>query len=145
MDDAAGRAGRALIGDMHGLNTLKHQPAKIAAIEGHWENPPGEPTPLFLFGWPDMEQERTRYGLEIPALGSLILTHSTDKQVPALKEFAPEDRPNSTVVFWSFRLMAGLGMLMLLLGALACGCAAATGCTTRGRFCALPCGWAPQD
>ena len=110
---------QALIGDMHGLNTLKHQPAKIAAIEGHWENPPGEPTPLLLFGWPDMDQERTRYGLEIPALGSLILTHSLDKQVPALKEFAPEDRPNSTVVFWSFRLMAGLGMLMLLLGALA--------------------------
>jgi cytochrome d ubiquinol oxidase subunit I len=114
MDDAAGRPVQALIGDMHGLNTLKHQPAKIAAIEGHWENPPGEPTPLLLFGWPDMEQERTRYGLEIPALGSLILTHSLDKQVPALKEFAPEDRPNSTVVFWSFRLMAGLGMLMLL-------------------------------
>ncbi|MBL0816171.1 cytochrome ubiquinol oxidase subunit I [Klebsiella pneumoniae] len=107
---------QALIGDMHGLNTLKHQPAKIAAIEGHWENPPGEPTPLLLFGWPDMDQERTRYGLEIPALGSLILTHSLDKQVPALKEFAPEERPNSTVVFWSFRLMAGLGMLMLLLG-----------------------------
>ena len=59
--------------------------------------------------------------------------------MPALKEFAPEDRPNSTVVFWSFRLMAGLGMLMLLLGVLACGCAAATGCTTRGRFCVLPC------
>ena len=110
---------QALIGDMHGLNTLKHQPAKIAAIEGHWENPPGEPTPLLLFGWPDMDQQRTRYGLEIPALGSLILTHSLDKQVPALKEFAPEERPNSTVVFWSFRLMAGLGRLMLLLGVLA--------------------------
>jgi cytochrome d ubiquinol oxidase subunit I len=66
-----------------------------------------------------MAQERTRYGLEIPALGSLILTHSLDKQVPALKEFAPQDRPNSTIVFWSFRLMAGLGMLMILLGALA--------------------------
>lgn len=66
-----------------------------------------------------MQQERTRYGLEIPALGSLILTHSTDKQVPALKEFAAEDRPNATIVFWSFRLMAGLGMLMILLGALA--------------------------
>ena len=63
-----------------------------------------------------MEQERTRYGLEIPALGSLILTHSLDKQVPALKEFAPQDRPNATIVFWSFRIMAGLGMLMLLLG-----------------------------
>jgi cytochrome d ubiquinol oxidase subunit I len=107
---------QAMIGDMHGLNTLKHQPAKIAAIEGHWENVPGEPTPLLLFGWPDMEQERTRYGLEIPALGSLILTHSLDKQVPALKEFPKEDRPNSTMVFWSFRIMAGLGMLMILAG-----------------------------
>jgi cytochrome d ubiquinol oxidase subunit I len=97
---------------------LQHQPAKIAAIEGHWENTPGEPTPLLIFGWPDMEQERTRYGLEIPALGSLILTHSLDKQVPALKAFAKEDRPNSTIVFWSFRMMAGLGMLMLLLGGL---------------------------
>jgi cytochrome d ubiquinol oxidase subunit I len=96
---------QALVGDMHGLNTLKHQPAKIAAIEGHWENPPGEPTPLLLFGWPDMEQERTRFGLEIPALGSLILTHSLDKQVPALKEFPKEDRPNATIVFWSFRIM----------------------------------------
>lgn len=67
---------QALIGDMHGLNTLKHQPVKIAAIEGHWENTPGEPTPLTLVGWPDMEAERTRYALEIPALGSLILTHS---------------------------------------------------------------------
>jgi cytochrome d ubiquinol oxidase subunit I len=70
---------------MHGLNTLEHQPAKIAAIEGHWENPPGEATPLLLFGLPDMDEERTKYGLEIPALGSLILTHSLDKQVPALK------------------------------------------------------------
>lgn len=64
---------QAVVGDMHGLNTLEHQPAKIAAIEGHWENRPGEATPLLLFGLPDMEQERTRYGLEIPALGSLIL------------------------------------------------------------------------
>ena len=107
---------QAFMGDMHGLNTLNHQPAKIAAIEGHWENPPGEPTPLLLFGWPDMEQERTHYGLEIPALGSLILTHSLDKQVPALKEFPKEDRPNSTMVFWSFRIMAGPGTLMNLLG-----------------------------
>lgn len=119
MDDAYRRADQAMVGDMHGLNTLKHQPAKIAAIEGHWENRPGEATPLLLFGWPDMAQERTRYGLEIPALGSLILTHSLDKQVPALKEFAPQDRPNSTIVFWSFRIMAGLGMLMLLLGVVA--------------------------
>jgi len=109
---------QALIGDLHGLNTLKYQPAKIAAIEGHWENKPGEATPLLLFGWPDMEQERTRYAVGIPALGSLILTHSLDKQVPALKSFAKEDRPPAAIVFWSFRIMAGLGMLMMLLGAI---------------------------
>ena len=110
---------QAMVGDMHGLNTLKHQPAKIAAIEGHWENPPGEATPLLLFGLPDMEEERTKYGLAIPKLGSLILTHSLTEQVPALKEFPKEDRPNSTVVFWSFRIMVGMGFLMIGLGLIA--------------------------
>ncbi|MFL1390622.1 cytochrome ubiquinol oxidase subunit I [Pseudomonas tritici] len=107
---------QAVIGDMHGLNTLEYQPAKIAAIEGHWENTNDEPTPLILFGWPDMAAEKTRFSLEVPYLGSLILTHSLDRQIPALKSFAPEDRPNSTIVFWSFRIMAGLGMLMIALG-----------------------------
>ncbi|MBT1157012.1 cytochrome ubiquinol oxidase subunit I [Aminobacter anthyllidis] len=106
-----------LIGDLHGLNTLKHQPAKIAALEGHWENKPGEAVPLTLFGWPDMEKEETLYAVKVPRLGSLILTHSWDGQFPGLKEYAREDRPNSTVVFWSFRVMVGLGILMLLLGA----------------------------
>ncbi|CAO3311229.1 MULTISPECIES: cytochrome ubiquinol oxidase subunit I [Pseudomonadaceae] len=108
-----------VVGDAHGLNTLEHQPAKIAAIEGHWENIPGEPSPLILAGWPDMEAEKTRFAIEIPYLGSLILTHSLDRQIPALKSFAKEDRPNSTVVFWSFRVMAGLGMLMLACALLA--------------------------
>ncbi|RPD99300.1 cytochrome ubiquinol oxidase subunit I [Candidatus Pantoea deserta] len=107
---------QAMIGDAHGLNTLEHQPAKIAAIEGHWENPPGEATPLILFGIPDMEQERTKYALEIPYLGSLILTHSLDKQVPALKTFPKEDRPNSLIIFWSFRVMVAMGLLMITLG-----------------------------
>ncbi|EPP3373966.1 cytochrome ubiquinol oxidase subunit I [Proteus mirabilis] len=107
---------QAFIGDMHGLNTLKHQPAKIAAIEGHWQNNPGEATPLILFGIPDMDEEKTKYALQIPYLGSLILTHSLDKQVPALKEFPKDDRPNSLIVFWSFRIMVGLGMLMILVG-----------------------------
>ncbi|QEZ92407.1 cytochrome ubiquinol oxidase subunit I [Proteus sp. CD3] len=107
---------QALIGDVHGLNTLKHQPAKIAAIEGHWENEPGEATPLILFGVPDMDAEETKYKLEIPYLGSMILTHSLEKQIPALKEFPKEDRPNSLIVFWSFRVMVGLGMLMILVG-----------------------------
>ncbi|EKO3408335.1 cytochrome ubiquinol oxidase subunit I [Vibrio fluvialis] len=105
---------QAVVGDAHGLNTLEHQPAKIAAIEGHWENKPGEATPLILFGIPDMDAEKTRFSLEVPYLGSLILTHSLDKQIPALRSFAKEDRPNSTIVFWSFRVMAGLGMLMIL-------------------------------
>jgi cytochrome bd ubiquinol oxidase subunit I len=106
------------IGDRHGLNTLQHQPAKIAAIEGHWENTAGKSVPLILFGWPDMTAETTRYALAIPHLGSLIMTHQWDGRVPGLKEFAPADRPNSTAVFWTFRVMAGLGFLMLLLGLL---------------------------
>ncbi|MGJ0636909.1 cytochrome ubiquinol oxidase subunit I [Xenorhabdus bovienii] len=107
---------QAIIGDFHGLNTLKYQPAKVAAMEGHWENRPGEATPLILFGIPNQEAEETRYAVKIPYLASLILTHSTDKQVPALKEFAPEDRPNVFMVFWSFRVMVGLGILMIVAG-----------------------------
>lgn len=103
------------VGDLHGLNTLKHQPAKIAAIEGHWENTPGEGVPLILFGLPDMETETTRYALSIPNLGGLILTHEWDGQYPGLKEFPKADRPPANVVFWTFRIMVGLGFLMLLL------------------------------
>src|SRR6202162_1439863 len=104
------------IGDQLGLNSLKYQPAKIAALEGHWENKGQESIPLVLFGWPDMAAETTRYAVEIPHLGSLILTHEWNGRIPGLKEFARGDRPNSTIVFWSFRVMVGLGMLMLLLG-----------------------------
>ena len=103
------------VGDLHGLNTLKHQPAKIAAIEGHWENKPGEGVPLVLFGLPDMKTETTRYALSIPNLGGLILTHEWDGQYPGLKEFPAADRPPANVVFWTFRIMVGLGFLMLLL------------------------------
>lgn len=103
------------VGDAHGLNTLEYQPAKIAAMEGHWQNKPGEAVPLILFGVPDMAAETTRYKIEIPHLGSLILTHSWDGQIPGLKSFAAGDRPNSLIVFWTFRIMVGLGMGMLLL------------------------------
>ncbi|MBL7250037.1 cytochrome ubiquinol oxidase subunit I [Alloalcanivorax marinus] len=111
---------QALIGDLHGLNTLKHQPAKVAAMEGHWggESEPGEGFPLLLFGWPDMAAETTRFAVGVPRLGSLILTHSWDGTIPGLKDFPAEDRPNATVVFWSFRVMVGLGLLMILLGGL---------------------------
>lgn len=107
---------QAVIGDFHGLNTLENQPAKLAAIEGHWEASAGEGTPLVVFGWPDMQAEKNHYAVEIPRLGSLILTHSWDGEIPALKSFAPEDRPNATVVFWTFRVMVGLGSLMIVLG-----------------------------
>lgn len=105
-----------LAGDLHGLNTLKHQPAKIAAIEGHWETQRG--APLYLFGLPDMEAEVTRYGLAIPKLGSLVLGHDTEAEIQGLKAWPPRDRPNATVVFWSFRVMVGLGLAMIVTGAM---------------------------
>jgi len=105
---------QAVIGDFHGLNTLEHQPAKIAAIEGHWETESG--VSLLLFGLPDMQAETTRYAVSVPRLGSLILTHDWDGEIRGLKEWAPQDRPNSTIVFWSFRVMVGLGLLMILAG-----------------------------
>jgi cytochrome d ubiquinol oxidase subunit I len=106
-----------IAGDQHGLNTLEYQPAKIAAIEGLWETEKGG-TALNLVGWPDMQEERTKYALSVPHLGSVILTHTWSGEIHGLKEFAPEDRPNSTIVFWSFRIMVGMGLLMLLLGVL---------------------------
>jgi cytochrome bd ubiquinol oxidase subunit I len=101
-------------GDMHGINTLEHQPAKIAAMEGHFETQKG--APLILFGWPDMAAEATRYALEIPKLGSFILTHDWNGEIKGLKAWPKEQRPNATIVFWSFRVMVGIGVLMLLVG-----------------------------
>lgn len=102
-------------GDLHGLNTLEHQPAKVAAMEGHFETLTG--APLILFGLPDMEAEETRYAIEIPRLGSMILTHDWNGKVKGLKEWPPEERPNATLVFWSFRIMVGIGFAMMALGA----------------------------
>lgn len=106
-----------VMGDLHGLNTLEHQPAKIAAMEGNWHAVRG--APLVLFGLPNMAEERTDYKIEIPYLSSLILTHSLDGEVPGLDSFPRADRPNAAIVFWSFRVMVGLGMLMALVGAAA--------------------------
>lgn len=106
---------QVVIGDQHGLNTLEHQPAKLAAIEGHWETNHDHGMPLLLFALPDMENERNNLEVGIPNLGSLILTHSMDGKVTGLKDFAPEDRPPVPIVFWSFRVMVGLGMLMVLM------------------------------
>jgi cytochrome d ubiquinol oxidase subunit I len=103
-----------LAGDQHGLNTEIYQPAKVAALEGDWETEPG--TPLILFGMPNMEQERTDWAVEIPHLGALILTHTWDGAIKGLKEFPPEDRPYAPVIFWAFRIMVGLGLLMAAVG-----------------------------
>jgi cytochrome d ubiquinol oxidase subunit I len=103
-----------VLGDLHGLNTLKHQPAKVAAMEGLWETRQG--APLILFGWPDQEAETTRYAVEIPKLSSLILTHQLNGEVKGLKDWPKADRPPTALVFWSFRIMVGLGILMILTG-----------------------------
>ncbi|MBC5786127.1 cytochrome ubiquinol oxidase subunit I [Ramlibacter sp. USB13] len=105
---------QAVVGDLHGLNTLKHQPAKIAAIEAHWEDK--GPMDLVLFAWPDREQERNHAEIAIPRLGSLILTHDWNGRVKGLKEYPREDRPPVAPVFFSFRLMVGLGILMIAIG-----------------------------
>ena len=101
-------------GDMHGLNTLEHQPAKIAAMEGLFETRAG--APLLLFGMPDMQEERTKYAVGIPKLGSLILTHDWNGTVLGLKEWPPAERPNAALLFWSFRVMVGIGVIMALVG-----------------------------
>jgi cytochrome bd ubiquinol oxidase subunit I len=103
-----------LLGDQHGLNTLAHQPAKIAAIEAHWVN--DGPVPLVLFGWPDEREERNRAALEIPHLGSLILTHEWNGRIAGLKDYAPRDRPPVLPPFVGFRVMVGIGLALIALG-----------------------------
>ena len=106
-----------LFGDLHGLNTFKYQPAKVAAMEGLWETRQG--APLVLFGWPDQEEETTKYAIEIPKMSSLILTHDLNGEVKGLKEWPRQDRPPAVWVFWAFRIMVGLGMLMIATGVIA--------------------------
>ena len=106
-----------IVGDLHGLNTLEHQPAKVAAMEGLWETQRG--APLVLFGWPDQEAQTTRYAIEIPKLSSLILTHDLDGEVRGLKDWPRDEQPPVAWVFWSFRVMVGIGILMITTGAMA--------------------------
>lgn len=105
-----------LIGDQHGLNTAEHQPVKIAAMEGHWDG--SQPAGLVLFAWPDTKAERNLAEVAIPHLGSLIITHQWNGLFPGLKDFKPQDRPPVLPVFFMFRLMVGLGMLMIAIGLL---------------------------
>ena len=98
------------VGDLHGLNTLEHQPAKIAAIEGIWHTEKG--VALTLFGWPNERERRTDYAIQVPKLGSLILAHDADAELKGLDEF-PNAHPPVAPVFWSFRVMVGVGLVML--------------------------------
>ena len=104
------------VGDMHGLNTKEYQPAKIAAMEGHWET--GGNVPLLLFAIPDQEARENHYEIGIPNLASFILTHEWDGEIKGLNEFVTDDgevlHPRVAPVFWSFRVMVGTGVLMLL-------------------------------
>lgn len=102
------------IGDAHGLNTEKYQPEKIAAIEAHWDG--NEPGDLVLFAIPNEEEERNEYVVSIPDGASLILTHRLDGLFAGLKDFPREDRPPVAPVFFSFRIMVGMGVLMLIVG-----------------------------
>jgi cytochrome d ubiquinol oxidase subunit I len=98
-----------VVGDLHGLNTLQHQPAKIAAMEGIWQTQKG--APMTLFGLPDEAARETRWAIELPKLASLVLTHSLDGEVKGLDDFGGRHPPVAPV-FFSFRLMVGVGLLM---------------------------------
>jgi cytochrome d ubiquinol oxidase subunit I len=99
------------LGDAQGLNTLKHQPAKLAAMEGLWET--GRGVPASVIGWPDQKLERNLWEISIPKLASLYLTHSWDGEVQGLKAFPPDQRPPVAIVYFAFRIMVGIGLLML--------------------------------
>jgi len=103
-----------IIGDLHGLGVLKYQPTKLAAIEGNWDRMSN--MPLRLFAIPDAEAETNHYEIGIPKIGSWVLTHAFDGEVPGLKEVPPKDRPPVWPVFFSFRIMVGIGFAMLGIG-----------------------------
>lgn len=103
-----------VIGDLHGLNTAKYQPAKVAAMEAHWDG--SKPADLVLFGWPDQRGETNRFEISIPNLASLIITHDLNGTFKGLKDFKPDERPNVLWSFFAFRVMVGLGMAMIALG-----------------------------
>jgi cytochrome d ubiquinol oxidase subunit I len=104
-----------IAGDMHGLNTLEHQPAKILALEGHFESSP-HGAPLILFGLPDQAAGRVRAAIEIPNLSSLILKHDLHAPLAGLNTIPRANWPPVVVIFWTFRIMVGLGFAMLALG-----------------------------
>ncbi|MEM8854474.1 MAG: cytochrome ubiquinol oxidase subunit I [Pseudomonadota bacterium] len=106
---------QVFLGDQHGLNTLKYQPTKVAAMEGHYEDYP-DGAPLCLFGIPNPEAQRLDYAICIPHLSSVILTHTWDGALTGLKSVPLDEQPPVGIVFFAFRVMVGIGMLMVLTG-----------------------------
>jgi cytochrome d ubiquinol oxidase subunit I len=102
------------IGDQHGLNTAEHQPVKLAAMEAHWDG--SKPAELVLFAWPDAKDETNDLEVGIPHLGSLIITHNPDGLFKGLKDFKPDERPPLLPIFFAFRAMVGIGLLMIAIG-----------------------------
>lgn len=108
-------------GDMHGLNTLEHQPVKVMAMEGHFDSHP-EGAPLILFGIPNTEEKRIDYALEIPKLSSLILKHDLNAPLAGLDTIPDDKEPPVAIVFWSFRVMVAIGFAMLGVGVFSLWC-----------------------
>jgi len=106
---------QVIIGDLNGLRVAKYQPAKLAALEAHWETNEKGGAPFVVFALPDGEEERNRWEFTVPNLLSLLITHSWEGRVPGLKEFPREDRPNVILPFWAFRVMVGIGFLYVLI------------------------------
>ena len=104
-----------VLGDMHGLNTLEHQPQKVMAMEGHYDSY-DRAAPLYIFGIPDDEAQTLRYKIGIPGLSSLILKHDIDAPLAGLDTIPDDEQPPVAIVFWSFRIMVGIGFAMLGLG-----------------------------
>ena len=128
-----------VLGDLHGLNTLEYQPAKVAALEGRYDT--ASPAPLTLFGIPDEAAGAMRYEIAVPVLGSLVLTHTLDGAIKGLNEFPADRRPPVGPPFFAFRIMVGAGLLMLAL------VGAGTWLRRGGRFATSPlflraCQWA---
>jgi cytochrome d ubiquinol oxidase subunit I len=104
-----------LAGHEHGANVFEEQPVKLAAMEGHWETWEGQ-APLILFALPDQEEQDNDFSLAVPKIGSWIVTGSLDGTIRGLKEWPASEHPPVAIVFWSFRIMVGIGMLMLFIG-----------------------------
>jgi cytochrome d ubiquinol oxidase subunit I len=121
---------QVVVGDIHGLNTMEHQPMKVAAMEGNWETRNG--APLLLFAIPDQENQTNHFEVGIPKLASFILTHDWDGELPGLNEIDPDKQPPVAIVFWAFRIMVALGVAMVLV--------AVTGLILRrkGRYATNP-------